>query len=93
MDSTCVTCPACGASWAAPDAVPPERRQLVAALVRAHHPIGAIAQLRESTTLTIRDAKAITLHISDTPGQCHRCRATLADEPEIVCPSCNTKSG
>jgi hypothetical protein len=90
MELIGVTCPACGANWDMPDTISPQRRSKVAALVHAHDPLAAMAQLREGTTLTLRDVKAITLHVSDTPGQCHRCGATLADEPEVVCPSCGS---
>ncbi len=83
-----MVCGNCGASWTEPDMLTDEQRCEVAALVRSGTEIAAMRQIREGNQLSLRDAKAIALHITRTPGTCHRCSYPLGGEATAHCPYC-----
>jgi hypothetical protein len=85
-----VACGHCGGSWSFPEATELALRATVAGLVRGHRRMEALRFLREHTGIGLQDAKAITQHISSSPGVCHRCGAALVDGEPVVCPGCGS---
>jgi tRNA(Ile2) C34 agmatinyltransferase TiaS len=65
-----------------------EQRHEVAGLVRAGMEIIAMGKVREGNQLSLRDAKAIVIHITQEPERCHRCKQPLEGAPVSLCPSC-----
>ena len=85
-----VTCGRCGGSWSFPEATEPTLRATIAGLIRGHQLIEAIRRLREHTGIGLRDAKAVTQHLSARPSVCHWCGAALVAGEVVVCPSCSS---
>lgn len=85
-----VHCRACGASWSSPEAIGPEEISQVADAFRRHGGIGGIKALRDCWGLSLRDAKAIVLHIVSEPDRCHRCKTPLEGQTVSVCGKCGS---
>ena len=83
-----MVCGKCGGSWTEPDMLTDEQRHEVAAIVHGGNMIQAIKRLREFAPLSLRDSKAIVIHIIRVPEQCHRCKQPLEGAPVTLCPSC-----
>jgi hypothetical protein len=81
-------CEACGSSWTAPETIDADLRQTIAALSRHHQPLEAIRQLRINAHVSLADAKAITQHLTRTPGCCQRCAHPLDGTAMRVCVQC-----
>lgn len=65
-----------------------EQRSIVSSWVRAGNKIMAIQQLRLNSSLSLRDAKAVVIHITRTTGTCNRCGYPLGGEGTAHCPYC-----
>lgn len=83
-----MTCGQCGGSWTEPDMLTDEQRHAVAAIAHDGNMIHAIRQLREYAPLSLRDSKAIVIHITRIPEQCHRCKQPLEGAPVSHCIHC-----
>jgi hypothetical protein len=59
-----MVCGKCGGSWMEPDMLTDEQRRQVAAIVHGGNMIQAIKRLREFAPLSLRDSKAIVIHIT-----------------------------
>jgi hypothetical protein len=84
-----VYCKRCQASFPVPDLSEPDRDR-IASSVRAGQHVQATTLLRELAGLDIRDAKAVEMHITRTPGVCVRCRRQLPGLGETECPQCGS---
>jgi hypothetical protein len=85
-----VCCERCGGTWHDPTVFDPVVSREVASLVRERQPIAAIRRLRESTGLSLRDAKAVEQHITREAGKCQRCGAVLAGTGVVSCGRCRS---
>jgi ribosomal protein S27AE len=83
-------CDRCGAAWLGPGALDPTAAHEVASLIRGGDRITAIRRLRDVTGLGLRDAKAVELHVTRTPGECQRCGAVLVAGGRVACPKCRS---
>jgi hypothetical protein len=81
-------CGQCGASWLAPDMLTEALQNSVASWVRAGQTILATQQITSASPLTLHDATAITLHITQEPGTCHECSYPLTGKATDHCPFC-----
>ena len=50
--------------------------------------VPTIKLIGEITRCHPRDAKATAMHITVTPGKCHRCQNDIIDEEFVDCPHC-----
>jgi hypothetical protein len=85
-----VRCDRCGATWLCPASLDPIVAHEVASLIRGGDRIAAIRRLREATGLGLRDAKAVEMHVTRTPGECQHCGAVLGTGDEVACPRCGS---
>ena len=79
-------CLKCGAQWTQPVGMSAAITHEAATLIRRQQPIRATKLLRDSYDLSLRDAKAVMLHVSRESGKCHRCDSTLGDS--VQCETC-----
>jgi uncharacterized paraquat-inducible protein A len=84
---TKVVCKRCDACFTLPE-LSSEIRTRVVELRRTDRSLEAVRVLRISGAIELADAKSIVHHITREPGVCHRCRASLPGEGQVVCPKC-----
>jgi hypothetical protein len=65
-------------------------RRDVASLVRGRQSLWAIKRLRESTGLSLSDAKAVEQHVTREAGKCQRCGAALLGTGVVSCGKCQS---
>jgi len=71
----------------------PESLEERAQILKACHEVGIFASIKIVQALTdsrLEDAKGTSMHISITPGKCHRCRHDILEEEFVDCPKCET---
>jgi hypothetical protein len=85
-----VRCEQCGATWHSPTAIATTVARDVALLSRSGDSLAAIRRLLEATGLELRDAKAVQLHVTRTPGKCQRCGAMLVGGGMTACAQCRS---
>jgi hypothetical protein len=85
-----VICGSCGGRWRSPSNLEPAISREVAILMRAHNTIAAIRRLRETTGLSLRDAKGVLHHVTREPGKCHQCNLPLANNGVSGCKQCRS---
>ena len=81
-------CPRCGVVCRVPELTSDERAE-VAKVHRVHGPLHAAKRLRGAGA-SLKDAKAVSLHLTLRPTQCHRCNNTLVGDVEVVCVRCRS---
>jgi Zn finger protein HypA/HybF involved in hydrogenase expression len=89
-DETYVRCEKCGGEWNEPKHLTEQAKTEIAGFARARDPIHAIQSLRLDSEISLRDAKAITIHISRTKDQCEKCGSALTSEGRTSCPKCKS---
>ena len=72
-----VACEQCGDSWSSPKTLQHSTRHELAFLFRSDRVAEGLAELRLLTKVSLRDSKAIYLHMSKEKGKCHRCSGVL----------------
>src|SRR5258706_16361593 len=83
-----IACPKCRTNVVWPEALSEDQKRLLAETSRKSRLEGA--QFGASKLgLNLREAKALTLHISGEPGKCHRCAGPITGEIAI-CPKCRS---
>jgi hypothetical protein len=50
--------------------------------------VPTIKLIEEITHCHLRDAKGTAMHITVTPGKCHRCQNDIIEEKFVDCPRC-----
>jgi hypothetical protein len=83
-----IECPKCKACVVLPSASTEEQRIEFASIARTD-PIEAIRHARDVFNLDIREAKALTLHVTLQIGKCHRCKTPVTDK-QSVCAKCRS---
>jgi uncharacterized OB-fold protein len=83
-----IHCTRCGSTLVWPVALSDVEKAEIAQSARPH-PIHAITSIKTRLNLTLTQAKALSLHISQARGQCHRCGTSLGGA-EAICTKCNS---
>lgn len=81
-------CPQCGATLPHPNRLANEVYRQAVRLHRDGNSAGAMQPLR-AKGLTIKESKALVLHISLRDTECHRCGAARSVPEHGICPSCH----
>lgn len=87
--SCLVTCPRCEVSVEIPE-LSPEQRTQIASTCREDGRVLAMKMLKESFGLSLKDAKVVAMHVSGTPGVCHRCDIQLESTVTQQCKACQS---
>lgn len=83
-----VFCPKCGTNIVWPTSLSAAEKSRIAAEVRADTLAGAKLAHAEFG-LDLREAKALSFHISRQSGECHRCHRPLQEQVSI-CAQCRS---
>jgi hypothetical protein len=83
-------CSRCGGSWRSPTTLDTAAREEIAGILRSQKPMPAIKALRAAGGLSLRDAKAVMIHMTLQPRTCHRCRGSLSGAAVVTCESCRS---
>lgn len=80
-------CKRCGAI-VVPDDLPDEVRRRAADIVRNGSGVGAMKLFHDETSMSLRDGKALALHLARRDGQCRRCGADVPPGEVAECGKC-----
>lgn len=83
-----IECPRCMGPIILPASPTDAQRADFAELARTDS-MQAIRHARDVFDLDIREAKALTLHVTLVIGKCHRCGLAVTDR-ESICTKCNS---
>jgi hypothetical protein len=83
-----VFCPRCKTNVAWPASLSAEEKSKIAAKVRAS-PLTGVKLAHVEFGLDLREAKALSFHLTRKNGECHRCHAPLQNE-ESICQQCRS---
>jgi hypothetical protein len=83
-----IFCPKCKTSVAWPASLTAEEKSAIAAEVRAS-PLSGVKLAHAQFGLDLREAKALSFHITRKSGECHRCHRPLREEVAI-CAQCRS---
>jgi DNA-directed RNA polymerase subunit RPC12/RpoP len=82
-------CQKCGAKVELPDEVPRHVRSEVQRIAEQSR-IDAMMYLRNQTELDLARSKAVSFHLANANGGCHRCGTTLPVGDEVGCEKCKS---
>lgn len=82
------SCAHCREGFELPPGLTPGQRASVAARRRGSKPLEAMRLLKELGA-SVAASKAVVMHITLQPGQCHRCRASLSPGTVTPCGKCH----
>jgi hypothetical protein len=83
-----VHCPKCKTNVVWPAYLSAEEKVQIAAEARAS-PLAAVILIGAQFDLGLREAKALSFHITRKAGECHRCHRALQDKVSI-CQQCRS---
>jgi ribosomal protein L40E len=85
-----INCQRCGAEIELPDEIPPSVKAEVRGLIKRSRRLEAMMYLRDKASLTLAQSKAVSFHLSNEDGICHRCGNQLSAQGETVCGKCKS---
>jgi hypothetical protein len=84
-----LNCPRC-IPIVVPDDLPLEIRRRAGEIVRGGSGIGAMKLLHDETSMSLRDGKALVLHLARRHGHCQRCDADIPEGEVAYCAKCKS---
>jgi hypothetical protein len=82
-------CPRCG-PIVIPDDLSADIRRRAAEIVRAGSGVGAMKLFHDETSMSLREGKALALHLARRRGHCQRCGAEIELVEIAQCGKCNS---
>jgi hypothetical protein len=82
-------CPRCGPILV-PDDLPAELRQRAADLVRGGSGVGAMKLFHDETSMSLKEGKALAMHLARRDGYCQRCNADVSPGETAHCGKCRS---